>query len=132
MKSIPYSSRKDIKITAFEDVLGMGSGNGNNEQMKVKEGLRCVTHSIKSSSFNVSTIRSSKLALSAFDNKRYLLNCGIHSLPYGHWKINKFADYCLRCEIDCYNECNCKLDCKTMGLHKNFHLNYRLNRVPSP
>ena len=30
-----------------------------------------------------------KIALSALDDKRYSLSCGIHSLPYGHYKISK-------------------------------------------
>ena len=30
-----------------------------------------------------------KIALSAFDDKRYYLADGIHSLAYGHYKIQK-------------------------------------------
>ena len=73
---------------------------------------RVTTFNIRSYSFQVSTIESLKLALSAYDNKRYILNCGIHSLPYGHYKINLHGDYCLDCKIDCKTECHCKLKCK--------------------
>lgn len=33
------------------------------------------------------TVKISKVALSAFDNKRFILPCGVKSVPYGHCKI---------------------------------------------
>ena len=37
---------------------------------------------------NVTTIKQRKLALNAFDDKRYLLEDGVSTLAYGHYKIN--------------------------------------------
>ena len=37
---------------------------------------------------NVTTIKQRKLALNAFDDKRYLLADGVSTLAYGHYKIN--------------------------------------------
>ena len=44
---------------------------------------------IRSTKHKLSTIRQRKKALSHFDCKRFLFACGIHSLPYGHYKIKK-------------------------------------------
>ena len=41
---------------------------------------------IRSVSHRVHTYEQSKVSLSAFDNKRYLLD-NVHSLPYGHYRI---------------------------------------------
>jgi len=43
-------------------------------------------HSIRSSAHKVVTSHQKKISLSAFDNKRYLLD-NINSLPYGHYLI---------------------------------------------
>ena len=37
------------------------------------------------------TVQLKKIALSAFDNKRFILSCGVKSVPYGHYKIG--TDY---------------------------------------
>ena len=42
---------------------------------------------IKSTKHNVNTIKVNKIVLSAFDNKRYILNYGYSTLAYGHFKI---------------------------------------------
>ena len=93
-----------LTMPLFRDCLGLSRRD--------MVSLRCKTYNIRSYSFQVSTIESLKLALSAYDNKRFILNCGIHSLPYGHYKISQYGDYCLECSIDCKNECRCKLNCK--------------------
>jgi len=41
---------------------------------------------IKSTKHNVNTIQVNKICLSAFDNKRYLLDDGISSYAYGHFQ----------------------------------------------
>ena len=35
----------------------------------------------------LNTVRASKIALSAYDNKRYILGDGISTLPNGHYRI---------------------------------------------
>ena len=44
---------------------------------------------IKSIKHILVTYESSKISLSAFDDKRYILDAGIKSLPYGHKDIIK-------------------------------------------
>ena len=41
----------------------------------------------KSSKHNVNTIQVNKVVLSAFDNKRYLLDDGITSYAFNHYKM---------------------------------------------
>ena len=41
---------------------------------------------IKSVKHNVNTIQVNKICLSAFDNKRYLLDEGISSYAYGYYR----------------------------------------------
>ena len=42
---------------------------------------------ISSRNHNVFSICKNKLGLSAFDDKRFILNDGINTLPYGHYKF---------------------------------------------
>lgn len=65
-----------------------------------KELKRFHFHSIRSSKQNVSTVLLNKKAISHFDSKRWIFNCGIHSVPYGSQMIKKFYDICPK---------NCKL-----------------------
>jgi len=44
-------------------------------------------HQIQSREHTVSTLKQEKLALDPHDNKRKILNCNIHTLPWGHYKI---------------------------------------------
>lgn len=55
-------------------------------------------NSIRSRKHNIDTVEVSKKALSYFDSKRFLLNCGIHSYPYGSVLIKKFFDKCQICK----------------------------------
>lgn len=54
-------------------------------------------NSIRSVKQNVSTVRLKKKALSHFDSKRWLFDCGIHSVPYGSYVIQKFYNECPKC-----------------------------------
>ena len=45
---------------------------------------------IKSEKHKVNTIKGNKICLSCFDNKKYLLNDGITSYAYGHYKIKEY------------------------------------------
>jgi len=44
---------------------------------------------------------NSKIAFSSFDSKRYLFNCGIHSVPYGSIEITPEGN----CPFDCLLQC---------------------------
>jgi len=54
-------------------------------------------NSIRSVKQNVSTIRLKKKALSHFDSKRWLFDCGIHSVPYGSYIIERYYNVCPKC-----------------------------------
>ncbi len=56
---------------------------------------------MRSKTHCIYTAEISKLAFSSFDDKRYLLNCGIHSLPYGSALIPSVndQDYCPLCKV---------------------------------
>ena len=56
-------------------------------------------YSIKSVNHQLSTTRIRKIALSAFDSKRYIYQCGIHSSPYGSSLISKNNFKCYICGI---------------------------------
>ena len=53
--------------------------------------------SIRSKKHKVSTIIQKKKALSHFDCKRWLFDCGIHSVPYGSKFIKKVYNVCPFC-----------------------------------
>jgi len=48
-------------------------------------------HMIKSVRHHVSTSHQSKISLSPFDDKRWLLDC-VESLPYGHYRLDRHDD----------------------------------------
>ena len=43
----------------------------------------------RSTNHIINTVEMNKLCLSAFDDKRYILNDGVHTLAYGHYSIRK-------------------------------------------
>ena len=58
----------------------------NTKQMKHSfHAIRCHRHRLY-------TVKQTKLSLSSFDDKRYLLDCSIHSLPYGHKALKRRCD----------------------------------------
>jgi len=54
-------------------------------------------HSIRSKKHELSTIRINKKALSHFDSKRWIFDCGIHSVPYGSFIIQLQDNICPTC-----------------------------------
>ena len=50
---------------------------------------------IKSKNHNITTYEKNKISLSAFDDKRYILDDGINILPYGHKDLPKNEQDCL-------------------------------------
>ena len=53
--------------------------------------------SIRSTKHRIKTIMQRKKALSHFDCKRWLFDCGIHSVPYGSKHIKHFFNLCPLC-----------------------------------
>lgn len=52
---------------------------------------------IKAKSHKVFTAKVKKLAFGSFDDKRFLRNCGIHSLAYGHYLLREKNELCPYC-----------------------------------
>lgn len=63
-----------------------------------KKNIRQDFHGIRSINHNVKTVRIRKKALNFSDNKRYIFDCGIHSVPFGSHIIEKSKNNCPRCE----------------------------------
>jgi hypothetical protein len=55
-------------------------------------------HSIRSKNHNIKTVIIRKKALNYADTKRWLFDCGIHSVPYGSYIIEKYGGECQRCK----------------------------------
>ena len=53
---------------------------------------------IRSTNHSIRTVSIKKRALSFLDTKRYLFDCGIHSVPFGSYLIQKFNGQCPRCK----------------------------------
>ena len=60
--------------------------------------LRRKFYSIRSVKHQLKTVAINKLALSYVDTKRWIFDCGIHSVPYGSYLIRKCYNKCPRCE----------------------------------
>lgn len=58
---------------------------------------RFAFHSIRSKKHNIHTVRLKKKALAHFDSKRWIFDCGIHSVPYGSYIIQKYYNVCQIC-----------------------------------
>ena len=55
-------------------------------------------HGIRSQNHNIKTVLIRKKALSFMDTKRWIFDCGIHSVPYGSFMIKKYGGKCKRCQ----------------------------------
>jgi len=55
-------------------------------------------HSIRSVNHNLATVRIKKQALNYLDTKRWIFDCGIHSVPFGSFVIKKNKGKCPRCQ----------------------------------
>ena len=76
-KSVYNGHNSDIKYDEFKDT------HSN------KKVIRHNMSGIKSINHTLVTYESNKISLSAFDDKRYILDDGINTLPYGHKDIPK-------------------------------------------
>lgn len=82
-KGVRYGARKTIQFDAFARCLRERRLAYVRQQQLISRDHR------------IRLARQQKLALSPFDDKVYLLSCGIHSVPYGHHAI----DAGVPCEI---------------------------------
>jgi hypothetical protein len=61
-----------------------------------KKQIEAEMYCIRSRDHRVTTRRLRKIGLSSSDDKRYLFDCGRHSLAYGHYRINETCGECAR------------------------------------
>jgi hypothetical protein len=52
---------------------------------------------IRTINHKLSSFKILKMALCPFDSKRYILNCGVHSIPFGHYSIKAKKGWCGQC-----------------------------------
>ena len=67
------------------------------ECLEEKKVFRHEFNSIRSSRHSISTVRIRKKALSHFDSKRWIYDCGVHSSPYGSKNISMYYNDCPYC-----------------------------------
>ena len=70
-----YVIKKDLKHENYNEILT--SGKNIYSTMKM----------IRSSKHQLYTMEMNKVSLSAYDDKRYILDNGISSYAYGHYRI---------------------------------------------
>ena len=71
---------------------GHNSNIGHDEFIQVHSNKKVIRHNmrgIKSRNHIITTYEKNKISLCAFDDKRYILDDGINTLPYGHKDIPK-------------------------------------------
>lgn len=66
--------------------------------LETQKNYRFHYNAIKSSKQNVTTVQINKKALSHFDSKRWIFDCGIHSAPYGSILIDNNYSSCPYCK----------------------------------
>ena len=76
-KSVYKGQSSDIKYDQLKDT--------NSNKKVIRHNMR----GIKSKHNEIYTYESNKTSLSAFDGKRYVLDDGINTLPYGHKDLPK-------------------------------------------
>ena len=58
-----------------------------------KQKLKVTAKHFRSAAHKVKTVDEIKVALSCFDDKRYILEDGIHTLAYGHYRLEELSTY---------------------------------------
>lgn len=82
VKGVPRTAVRELQHDHFLNVLS------NNEKI-VK-----MYHKLAPSNHIIHLVREKKTALTSFDDKRYVLECGIHSRPHGHYLNDSVGDMC--------------------------------------
>jgi hypothetical protein len=91
------------KNQTFQSVVCKGVGKEAKNNLTIDMYRSCIydfneiktkMHCIRSKNHQLFTQSINKIALSSCDDKRYLLLCGKHTRPYGHYKLN---DPCTEC-----------------------------------
>ena len=83
-KEIQAKKAKGVKKSVVQNQIKYEQYLECIEERKV---LICNMKQIRSYDHQLYNISMNKLGLSPYDDKRYILNDGISTLPYGHWRI---------------------------------------------
>ena len=104
LRSKTYSIKvKNSKV--IKRSKGIAKGYRNN--ITYNDYKKCLKHilqhnvlqyNIRSKNHNLQTLQVRKLAFSSFDDKRVLLNCAVHSVPYFSSLIKKVNYFCTICQ----------------------------------
>jgi hypothetical protein len=78
-KGLPRRVLRDIRFDNYVQALENPAKNV------------CKYRAIRSKRHALFTVEESKVSLSAFDDKRYLLDDGIHTLAHNHWRIHQVS-----------------------------------------
>jgi len=104
-KSYAFKTVEGNKVS--EKITCKGVNKGGKKALKLNDYFKCLKSiksirtnvtSIRSYNYVLSTIQLNKLALTSFDDKRFLFHCAIHSAPYGSTLIHKYNKWCPFCE----------------------------------
>lgn len=90
-KGVSKGYKKNIRFEAFEKCISRISSKS------VKQ------FRIQAKNHIVNTVQIKKVCFTSFDDKRYILNCGIHSVPYGSKYVlgNNKSKSCVYCKKNC-------------------------------
>ena len=94
-----------MSSTDQESIVCKGVTKAGKQSLDIETYRSCVRdfnqvettmHNISSKNHVMYTQETRRIALSSTDDKRYLLPCGIHTLPIGHFRIRS-NPACLEC-----------------------------------
>lgn len=97
LKSKVYALRSQNKNEEYIDRKCKGINKARTKKIKLNSYRNCITNmqtvkatmtKIQSKNDIVRTVAQSKICLSSFDDKRFLLQCGKHSIPHGSKLMN--------------------------------------------
>ena len=81
-------SKKSAKAVTKEAQKNMLHENYKQTMVEGKE-VRLENYRIQSTDHRLSTVVTNKIALSAYDDKRYIMENGIDTLPFGHFSLRE-------------------------------------------
>ena len=81
------STIKDIRNKLINYLEEEFNGNENFKKIVKLSAFCSEDNNIVSKKHTIQTINQTKIGLSAFDSKRYLLDDGVNTLAQGHYKI---------------------------------------------
>ena len=95
LRTIGSRTRKKFAKVLVEKLLKIGSNFPDIKSVYLKEWK--LDTSILSKKHELFTVIRKKKAFSRFDSKCRILSCGIHSLPFNSFLIDKYGNRCPRC-----------------------------------